>query len=77
MTTRSTTCDGCVFSRTHLLVEGKLECHVRSVDTWPVRDPTSWCGEWRDPSIVYRSEYRPRRLGLSRYLNQLMTWLKG
>lgn len=76
MANRSTDCEGCIFSRVHLLVSGKLECHVRSVDTWPVRDPTEWCGEWRDPATVYLPTYRPRRLGLVRYLNQLLTWPK-
>lgn len=73
---RSTTCDGCVFSRVHLLVEGKLECHVRSVSTWPVRDPTDWCGEWLDPNTKYLPVYQPRVRGLIRYLNQLLTWPK-
>ena len=77
MAKKGTTCDGCLYSREHLLIPGKLECHVRSVEKWPIRSPTSWCGDWRDPMIVYRADYRPRRLGLARYLNQLLTWLKG
>ena len=74
MPKKSTTCDGCHYSREHLLIPGKLECHVRSIEKWPIRSPTSWCGDWRDPGIVYSPAYQPRRLGLVRYLNQLLTW---
>ena len=24
-----------------------LECHVRSVMLWPIRDYSDWCGEWK------------------------------
>ncbi len=73
MATRSTTCDGCHYSREQSSPSDKLECHVHSMENWHVRSRTSWCGDWRDPAIVYRAEYQPRRLGLVRYLNQLLT----
>lgn len=77
MAKKGDACAGCLYSRDHTAIPGKLECHIRSVDSWPVRSTTSWCGEWRDPKIVYQSSYQPRVRGLARYLNQLLTWLKG
>ena len=77
MAKKSTTCDGCHYSREQAGPSGMLECRVHSVENWPVRSPTSWCGDWRDPMIVYRREYQPRRLGLARYLNQLIAAVMG
>ncbi len=78
MAKKSSTCDGCHYSREHVAdPANKVECHVRSVEKWPVRSLTSWCGEWRDPAVMYQRDYKPRLLGLPRYLNQLLTWVAG
>ena len=79
MANRGETCAGCHNSRVVAPPNpsGTVECHVRSVENWFVREPTDWCDEWQDPRIVYHPGHRARRIGPFRYLNQLLTWLKG
>ena len=79
MANKGETCAGCHNSRVVAPPNqtGLVECHVRSVQDWFVREPTDWCDEWKDPKIVYHPSHRGRRLGAFRYLNQLLTWPKG